>query len=126
MSLRVFLLLGVFALFTNGAVACATSKSDSGANEPGGGGDAALPDDGGVTNPDGAPIFTGGGDSSVCVNLQCRQVTCPNGGTTSLSGTVYAPTPKEFGKPDPIYNAIVYVPNAQLQPFPKGVTCDKC
>jgi hypothetical protein len=39
---------------------------------------------------------------------------------------VYAPTPSQFGKPDPIYNAIVYVPNGDLQPFPKGATCDQC
>jgi hypothetical protein len=61
-----------------------------------------------------------------CKNLQCKQVACSGGGTTSVSGTVFAPTPAQFGKADPIYNAIVYVPNADLAPFPKGVTCDKC
>jgi hypothetical protein len=74
-------------------------------------------------------VFNGGGgdaSSTACVKLQCQQVACPSGGTTSLSGTVYAPTPAQFGKADPIYNAIVYIPNADLQPFPKGVTCDKC
>jgi hypothetical protein len=57
------------------------------------------------------------------VNLCKQQVSCPNGGTTSLSGTVYAP---RASNPDPLYDAIVYVPNAPLDPFPKGVSCDKC
>lgn len=51
---------------------------------------------------------------------------CPNGGDTTISGTVFAPTPPAFGNPDPIYNATVYVPNAQVQPFPPGVACDMC
>jgi hypothetical protein len=61
-----------------------------------------------------------------CVNLCQRQQTCPGGGTTTLSGTVLAPTPPRFGTPDPIYNAIVSIPNAPVQPFAKGVSCDMC
>jgi hypothetical protein len=56
-----------------------------------------------------------------CVGLQCKQVACPGGGTTSLSGVVYDPTGTV-----PLYNAIVYVPNAPLVPFKDGVTCDQC
>lgn len=56
-----------------------------------------------------------------CVGLQCKQVSCPGGGTTSLSGKVYLPEGTI-----PLYNAIVYVPNGNLEPFPSGVTCDKC
>lgn len=56
-----------------------------------------------------------------CTGLQCKQVSCPGGGTTSLSGKVYLPEGTI-----PLYNAIVYVPNAQLAPFTSGVTCDKC
>jgi len=26
-----------------------------------------------------------------CVNLQCQQMTCPSGATTTVSGTVFAP-----------------------------------
>src|SRR5688572_21376070 len=58
-----------------------------------------------------------------CVNLQCQQVTCPNGGTTRLTGTVYAPTAID---PDPLPNVIVYVPNAAVEPFPPGVACTTC
>lgn len=49
---------------------------------------------------------------------------CPAGKTTSLSGTVYSPAK---ASPDPIYNAAVFVPaSATLDPFPRGVRCDKC
>ena len=56
-----------------------------------------------------------------CRNLQCRQVTCEAGATTSLSGTVTAPE-GTLG----IYNAIVYVPNDPTAPIQHGATCDKC
>ncbi len=94
----------------------------------GGGGD-----NGPNGNPDGGPYgILGGGSGSgsdgsqappPCVNLCKQQVACPNGGTTTLSGTVFAP---EQTNPDPVYNAIVYVPNAPVQPFTPGVSCDKC
>jgi hypothetical protein len=47
--------------------------------------------------------------------------TCPGGGTTSLSGTVYAPNGT-----DPLYGATVYVPGAAVQPFTPGVSCASC
>ncbi|MEO8185331.1 MAG: carboxypeptidase-like regulatory domain-containing protein, partial [Deltaproteobacteria bacterium] len=47
-----------------------------------------------------------------------RQVTCPGGGTTSVSGTVYIPSGQL-----PLYNAMVYVPDADLRPFTPGASC---
>ncbi len=70
--------------------------------------------------PDGG--FDGGNpDGGPCVNYQCRQVICADGGTTSISGKIYDPAGNV-----PLYNVIVYVPNGQPQPFAAGVTCDRC
>ena len=46
---------------------------------------------------------------------------CAGGGTTSLSGTIYDPAGKV-----PLYNVIVYVPNAPVDPIVNGATCDRC
>jgi hypothetical protein len=53
-------------------------------------------------------------------------VQCPSG-TTSISGTVLAGTdPARFGAPDPLYNAVVYVPVGAVQPSTTGAACDQC
>jgi hypothetical protein len=75
--------------------------------------------------PDGGPPPIGA-NGKACDNLCRKQMQCPNGGDTTISGTVLAPTPPQFGSPDPIFNATVYVPNAPVQPFTAGVTCDMC
>jgi len=56
-----------------------------------------------------------------CVGLQCAQVTCADGGTTTLMGSVYDPSGQV-----PLYNAVVYVPNGEVKPFTQGGTCDRC
>ena len=66
------------------------------------------------------------GGPTGCKGIACNIVDCGGGTKTTLTGTVFAPTPAQFGKPDPIYNAILYVPNGELQPFPQAVSCDKC
>ncbi|MEZ4220238.1 MAG: carboxypeptidase-like regulatory domain-containing protein [Polyangiaceae bacterium] len=72
------------------------------------------------------PAFCGGGGpnqcgtGSTCINLQCKQVTCPTG-TTSISGTVYDPAGLR-----PLPNVFVYVPNGTPTAFGNGATCDKC
>jgi hypothetical protein len=54
-------------------------------------------------------------------NLRCQIATCPSGGKTRITGTVYAPNGTL-----PLYNATVYIPTAPVDPFPAGVTCDRC
>ncbi len=61
-----------------------------------------------------------------CLNLCKQQMKCANNGDTTVTGTVFAPTPAKFGMADPVYNAIVYVPNAELQPFAAGIACEGC
>ena len=78
--------------------------------------------DGGSLDEAGNPIFgDSGGQKPACKGLQCQQVMCAGGATTSLTGTAYAPNGTL-----PLYNVIVYVPNAPLDPLVEGVTCDKC
>jgi hypothetical protein len=56
-----------------------------------------------------------------CEGLECDQVECDGGLTTSLSGTVFAPNGTL-----PLYNVNVYVPRAALAPFGEELTCDQC
>ena len=63
--------------------------------------------------------------SNVCPVLGCgamcaAQFKCPSG-TTSITGTVYDPAGKV-----PLYNVIVYVPDAPLANIATGATCDTC
>jgi hypothetical protein len=69
--------------------------------------------------------FVGSGASSGtgkgCKNLECQQVKCPGGATTTVSGVVNDPAGTL-----PLYNVVVYVPNAPVAAIPDGASCDKC
>ncbi len=56
-----------------------------------------------------------------CTNLECQQVACLGGKTTTVRGTVLAPEGTI-----PLYNVVVYVPNTAVQPLPEGANCDSC
>ncbi len=91
---------------------CGPSGTCVTGSDPDGGPDGGDPDGGPDAGPDGG---------QQCVNLQCRQVSCPAGSPTRLTGSVYDPSGQVA-----LYNAIVYVPNDALQPLPTGVSCDRC
>ena len=113
------------ALALAAAVASCSGSTSAVHPPPGGGFEAgATVEDAGVVFDAAidAPSLLGNVDASPpCVNLQCQQVACSNGQTTTLSGTVYAPNGTL-----PLYNVIVYVPNSPLAPLTQGITCDQC
>jgi hypothetical protein len=116
-----FLVAGAAAVLV-AIVACgSTTKNPSDFGADGGG----TPLDGGQL--DGASFGSSSGivfnvDSAPsCVGLACQQVACGGGAHTSVSGTVYAPNGTL-----PLYNVIVYVPNAPLAAIDAGITCDQC
>jgi hypothetical protein len=87
---------------------------------------------GSVFDDDGVPVtgetssaptgsFATGPAPVSCQGLACQQVQCDDGKTTTLTGVVTAPNGSL-----PLYNAIVYVPNAPLDPMPRGASCDRC
>ena len=65
------------------------------------------------------------GNTLPCTNLCLQQTACASG-TTTVTGTVVTGTEPQFGSPDPVYNAFVYVPNAPVDPFVAGVACNQC
>jgi len=64
-----------------------------------------------------------GNGQGPCTNLQCQQVDCAsqNQPDTIVSGMVLDPAGA-----NPLYNVIVYIPNAPVEPIQAGVVCDQC
>ena len=105
----------LFAVLVAGLAGCGGffdsvfgSGSDNNNGDPG--------SSGGIFGGDG-----GDGAPKPCVGLCKQQVQCAGGGTTSLSGTVKDPAGKT-----PLYNVLVYVPNAPVDAIKTGASCDRC
>jgi hypothetical protein len=62
-----------------------------------------------------------GSDFEACSGYRCAQVHCAGTGTTSISGTVYAPNATL-----PLPNVEVYVPNAGVDAFVDGPNAPRC
>ena len=83
------------------------SGSGSGGSGSGGSGGSGS---GGSLLP---PVGGDGGTTSTS--------SCPGGGSTTISGTVYDPAKK-----NPLYDVVVYVPGSTPSPLPAGASCDSC
>lgn len=88
---------------------------------------------GGTTCPSGQSC--GGGGNNVCgTGLSAGDagvfVTCPNGGTTTVTGkVVVGSNPTRFSTaitPDPVPNAVVYIPSGTVAAITEGAICDTC
>jgi hypothetical protein len=62
-----------------------------------------------------------GSTTTACQRLQCQIQACAGTTKTSITGTVFDPAGRT-----PLYNALVYIPNAPLDPVPEGASCDRC
>lgn len=71
------------------------------------------------------PQGTGGDETERALPgcVACRWTSCPGGKQTTISGTVRTPAKVNA---DPLYNAVVYIPGAAIEPFPETVSCDRC
>jgi hypothetical protein len=107
------------------AIACGSSSIDD-LTTPGdgaGGGGATGPMLPGPGTPGPGSPGNGGsgidfGDPGAGGSSNAPPSNCPGGGNTSITGTVYAPSGTL-----PLYNVMVYVPSAPLEPLSAGVTC---
>lgn len=54
-------------------------------------------------------------------SLRCDVPKCEGGATTAIEGDVYDPAGKTK-----LYNVFAYVPNAELEPFVVGASCERC
>jgi hypothetical protein len=111
--------LGAFVV----APGCGGNNGGSGFDTPSGSGGSGSSDASVSSHGGDGSINLGGGiqdgatsGSGQCVNLQCQQHSCGDGGSTTITGTVYDPAGK-----NPIYDVVVFVPNTTPDPITGGI-----
>jgi hypothetical protein len=75
----------------------------------------------GLLDPEDIPVGTQSAEPALVLQhrgLLEKQVSCADGATTSVSGTVYIPSGQL-----PLYNVMVYVPETELAPLTPGASC---
>src|SRR5260370_1458290 len=105
--------------------AAAGSSTNGGAESRGRGGGGVGAGGGGRgaggNGPLGA-VGTSGTSSAMSGSSKPLGPSCPGGGSTTISGTVYDPSFQ-----DPLYNITVFVPkSATLPKLPSGASCNTC